>query len=182
MRYVALLRALNVGGRNIVKMDALKALFEAAGLANVKTFIASGNVLFDSSRKPAVLEAQIEKHLQAALGYEVVTFVRSVAEIEQAARHAPFGDEAGAKRYVGFLKAPLSPKGRAYVSGFKGKLDDFAFAGREIHWLCRWSSLESEFQPGRLEKTLGIRATFRNLNTVQKLAALASAAPAAKRR
>jgi len=174
MRYVALLRALNVGGNNIVKMDALKALFEAAGLANVKTFIASGNVLFDSPRKAAPLEAHIEKHLRTALGYEVTTFLRSAAEIAETAGEDPFGDPAGAKLYVGFLKDPLSTKGRSYVMGFKGKLDDFAFAGREIHWLCRAASLESPFQSARLEKVLGIRATFRNLNTVRKLAKLAN--------
>jgi len=182
MRYVALLRALNVGGNRIVKMDALKAFFESAGLANVKTFIASGNVLFDSPRKPLALETHIEKHLHQALGYEVATFVRSAAEIEEAARFAPFADEQGASRYVGFLKEPLSAKARGFVTGSKGKLDDFAFAGRELHWLCRGPFLESEFQPGRLEKTFGVRATLRNINTVRKLAALANAAPAAKGR
>jgi uncharacterized protein (DUF1697 family) len=174
MRYVALLRALNVGGQHVVKMDALKAHFEAAGLANVKTFIASGNVLFDSPRKAAPLEAHIEKHLRAALGYEVVTFLRSAAEIDQTAGHDPFGAEPRGNRYVGFLKDPLSAKGKSYVIGFKGKLDDFAFAGREIHWLCGGGSMESEFEAGRMEKTLGIRATFRNLNTVRKLAKLAN--------
>ena len=76
---------------------------------------------------------------------------------------------------LGFLKGPLSTKGRAYVHGFRGKLDDFVIAGREIHWLCRTSSQDSEFEPGRLEKSLGIRATFRNVTTVKKLAALLEA-------
>ena len=75
-RYVAFLRAVNVGGR-VVKMEALRRIFESAGLTNVETFIASGNVLFDSgSRSEKALRAKIEKSLQNELGYSVVTFLR----------------------------------------------------------------------------------------------------------
>ena len=84
MRYVAFLRAINVGGRHLVKMDALRRLFEELGFTNVETFIASGNVVFESkSRSAASLEKAIEAHLQKSLGYEVKTFIRSESEVAE---------------------------------------------------------------------------------------------------
>ena len=80
MKYAAFLRAINVGG-HVVKMDRLRTLFEAAGFRGAETFIASGNVVFESSRKSAGdLERAIETHLKKALGYPVATFVRSMPE------------------------------------------------------------------------------------------------------
>ncbi|MEP6916296.1 MAG: DUF1697 domain-containing protein, partial [Acidobacteriota bacterium] len=106
-RYVAFLRAINVGG-HVVKMDHLRALFEAMGAANVETLIASGNVIFDTARRnPAALERQIEVGLRQALGYQVTTFLRTLPEVAAVAAHSPFGpSEAEADaRYVGFLKS-----------------------------------------------------------------------------
>jgi uncharacterized protein (DUF1697 family) len=78
-KFVAFLRAINVGG-HLVKMDELRGLFEALGFTNVETFIASGNVIFDSkATNVKSLERKIEKHLEASLGYAVTTFIRSVA-------------------------------------------------------------------------------------------------------
>src|SRR6266545_8120025 len=77
-RYVALLRAINVGGHN-VKMEELRRQFERLGLSNVETFIASGNVLFDAkSSSVSALEHKIEAGLRTALGYEVATMVRKI--------------------------------------------------------------------------------------------------------
>lgn len=81
-RYVALLRAINVGGRT-VKMDALRAVFGDLGFGNVETFIASGNVLFEAPGKPAVLESQIETALNQALGQKAT--MRSITTVEKLA-------------------------------------------------------------------------------------------------
>src|SRR6267143_6677915 len=89
-KYAALLRAINVGGHT-VKMEHLRSLFAAIGFSNVETFIASGNVIFDSPSKDGpALERKIEKHLQATLGYEVKTFVRTVSEMAAVANYKPF--------------------------------------------------------------------------------------------
>ncbi|HEX7528041.1 MAG TPA: DUF1697 domain-containing protein, partial [Thermoanaerobaculia bacterium] len=85
-RLVAFLRALNVGGR-VVKMGALKRDFETMGFTDVETFIASGNVVF-SSKGARGLEAKIANALEQELGYAVATFVRTVAEVADAAVHA----------------------------------------------------------------------------------------------
>src|SRR5213593_4100703 len=92
-KFVAFLRAINVGGHT-VKMDQLRILFEALGFANVETFIASGNVIFETkTTNSKSLERKIEKHLEQSLGYEVTTFVRSVAELAEIARYQPFSED-----------------------------------------------------------------------------------------
>src|SRR5258706_16228553 len=101
-RYVAMLRAINVGGTT-VKMERLRALFEQMGLTEVETFIASGNVIFGAGRsKPAALEARIARELEQSLGYAVGVFVRSLAELAAIAQHQPFAAAASATGlYVG---------------------------------------------------------------------------------
>src|SRR4051794_680361 len=91
-RYIAFLRAINVGGR-VVKMDRLRAAFEVMGFANVSSFIASGNIVFDAADEdPVALERQIEDRLRQTLGYEVATFLRTASELAAIAAHRPFPD------------------------------------------------------------------------------------------
>lgn len=171
-RYVALLRAINVGG-HVVKMERLRALFEEMGFQDVTTFIASGNVLFGAGRSPAAsLERKIEKALGAALGYEVDTFLRTPEELAAVAAHQPFAAIEGASLYVGFVKEPLDAGARDVLHGFRTPTDDFAVLGREVYWHCRTRSTDSEFSGARFEKSLRRKATFRNVTTVRKLAAL----------
>ena len=89
-RYIAFLRAINVGGHT-VKMDVLRQHFEALGFSQVETFIASGNVVFETTAKNTrTLEKKIEQQLRAALGYEVATFIRTTAELAAIAQYQPF--------------------------------------------------------------------------------------------
>ncbi len=173
-RYVALLRAVNVGGR-VVRMERLRQVFEETGLTGVSTHIASGNVLFTAGRgRAAVLETKIEKALEAALGYPVAAFLRTPAELAAVAAQRPFPDEDLGEAhgvYVGFLKEPLSTERHDLVHGFRTPTDEFAVSGREVWWLCRIRSSDSEFSGARLEKALGLSATFRNISTVRALAA-----------
>ena len=91
-RHIAFLRAINVGGHT-VKMDRLRDLFAGMGFANVETFIASGNVIFDAPAPgTAALERKIETGLLTALGYRVDTFIRTPAELAAVAAKRPFGD------------------------------------------------------------------------------------------
>jgi uncharacterized protein (DUF1697 family) len=173
-RYVAFLRAINVGGR-VVKMDQLRSLFEAMRFKQVETFIASGNVLFDARADDgSALEERIEKQLENALGYEVLTFVRSPAEIAAAAACEPFGDPAALPpahgTYVGFLKARPTEEAQQKLLGYRSTLDDLHVREREVYWRSLKSQRESVFSSALLEKTLG-PATMRNVTTVRKLAA-----------
>jgi uncharacterized protein (DUF1697 family) len=173
-KYVALLRAINVGGHT-VKMDHLRSLFAGLGFANVETFIASGNVIFDSKAKDtSALERKIEKHLLGILGYEVRTFVRSVAEVAAAANYKPFSDSEMNTHalYIGFLAEPPDAEATRKLLSFAGEIDDLQVHDREVYWLCRTTRLtDSKFSGALAEKVLNLRATFRNSTTVKKLAA-----------
>lgn len=173
-RYVAFLRAINVGG-HVVKMDRLRTLFEALGCRDVRTFIASGNVVFSSAaRDIPALESKIGTHLAKALGYEVATFVRTEAEVRRIAAFAPFPashtGKDGTRVFVGFFQATLGPAGRKAVGSFRTDADEFHAEGKELYWLCRVPMLESTVSYVRLEKALGQRATFRNTNTIRRIA------------
>ena len=175
IRYIALLRAINVGGHK-VKMDRLRKLFESLGLSNVETFIASGNVIFDSPAEDArTLEKQIESYLRKSLGFEVATFVRSVSELEAIAGYRPFMppefSAEGNSLYIAFLSDPPSGEAQQRLMAFRSEVDDFRVHGREGYWLCRKKMGESAFSGMLLEKTIGMPATMRNATTVKKLAA-----------
>jgi uncharacterized protein (DUF1697 family) len=174
-RYVAFLRAINVGGRT-VKMERLCKLFESMGLSNVETFIASGNVIFETrARSSVALEKTIADRLRTALGYDVGTFIRSVAEVSDIARYQPFPSKdleaKGSTLYVAFLANTISRTAERKLLTFRTTVDEFRLHGSEIYWLCRVRSSESEFSLALLEKELGVQATFRNSTTVRKIAA-----------
>jgi uncharacterized protein (DUF1697 family) len=172
-KYVALLRAINVGGHT-VKMDHLRGLFEAVGVSNVETFIASGNVIFDSrSKDTAALERKIEKHLQETLGYEVKTFVRSVAELAAVANYQPFTEPLQGIHvlYIGFIADRPGDQAQQKLLSLAGESDAFNIHGRELYWLCRTRMSDSKFSGALAEKILGMRATFRNSTTIKKLVA-----------
>jgi uncharacterized protein (DUF1697 family) len=171
--WLAFLRAINVGGHT-VKMDALRALFAQLGYANVRTFIASGNVIFEADAEPTALETQIEAHLEHELGYEVATFIRSPAELAQVARFAaglPGVDPEADSMYVAFLKAPPSDDAWRNVTARQTDSDHFSREGRAFYWHRRGKMSDSPFSNVVLERLLKQPATMRNLTTVSKLAA-----------
>ena len=174
-KYVAFLRAINVGGHT-VKMDHLRGLFETLGFSKVETFIASGNVIFDSTSKSSkALEKRIENCLQENLGYEVATFIRSTSELAAIAQYKPFIDSElnveGNTLYIGFMADRPSETAKANLLSLASKADDFHLDGREVYWLCRTKFGESAISGALLAKTLGLPATLRNATTIKKLAA-----------
>ncbi len=174
-RYVAFLRAINVGGRT-VKMDRLRSLFEELQFSEVETFIASGNVIFTAaSRSPKALEDRIGRFLADRLGYEVPVFLRTRTELARVARLRPFRDAAlgakGAEIFVGFLAAAPGAVARGRVSGLRSERDAFSVRGREVYWLRCVRSMRMLGNMARLEKALGVPVTFRNMTTIAKLAA-----------
>ncbi|HTL98864.1 MAG TPA: DUF1697 domain-containing protein [Holophagaceae bacterium] len=173
-RYIAFLRAVNVGGR-VVTMGALRELFEELGFAEVATFIASGNVIFETpSKAEAALKQKVEAHLKASLGYEVATFLRTDAELAGIAAREPFTAkelETAAARNIGFLEAPLDGEAERALMALQTPDDEFRLHGRELHWLSRVKQSESKLTNARIEKAIGAKITFRGLNTVRKLAA-----------
>jgi len=169
--YVALLRAINITTRS-VKMERLRALFAEMGLANVSTYIASGNVLFDGDGAHAVLEERIEAHLAAALGFEVATFLRTPAEMAAVAAYQPFAREeieAAFGLMVIFLKRPPHDAATARLMTYRNANNDFTVHGREVYWLRRTQESLSSFSAATLERILRAPATLRSVTTVRKL-------------
>ena len=170
-RHVAFLRAINVGGRTVT-MDRLRAAFDGLPVADVATFIASGNVIFSTgARDLAALEAKIERQLEDVLGYEVLTFVRSAAEIAALAAFAPFDGVAdGHKVHVGFLRAAPSREAVARLTALGTDYDTLAVHGRELWWWTKGNMSDSPIPNGAFEKALGVPTTMRNVTTVRRLA------------
>jgi uncharacterized protein (DUF1697 family) len=175
--YVALLRAVNVGGRGLVKKDALASAFARAGGANVRTFIASGNVLFDADpRAVDAIVADARRRLRAVLGAEPVVMVRSARELTALLRSGPFaGIDAPAivKRYIMFLADPPVRRPRLPLSQPKEELDIVHVAGRDC-WVVsrRKPSGMYGFPSLFVEAALGVQSTARSWSTVTKLAEL----------
>jgi uncharacterized protein (DUF1697 family) len=173
-KYVAFLRAINVGG-HIVKMDHLRQLFEALGFSNVETFIASGNVIFDSpSKNRKSLEQKIEGLLEETFGYPVDTFVRSTTELAQIEQYKPFPDPElnadGNTLYILFTRNEPSAESKQKVLILSSDVDYFQVHGREVYWLSRKKISESKISGVQLARALGMSATMRNVNTVRRLA------------
>jgi uncharacterized protein (DUF1697 family) len=173
-RTIAFLRAINVGGHT-VKMVVLRQLFESFGFSEVETFIASGNVVFQTpANPPALLEAEIESGLRSALGYEVTTFTRTDAELAQIAAYQAFPRpelEIAAAFNIAFLAHPLDQQRKQKLAALMTDIDRFVVQEREVYWLCAKKQSESTFSNAVLEKKLGVRSTIRGMNTIQKMAA-----------
>jgi uncharacterized protein (DUF1697 family) len=170
-RFAAFLRAVNVGGR-VVKMDALKKIFETLGFADVESFIASGNLVF-SSKVAKGLDAKIEAALGKALGFEVPIFVRTLEEVAAVAAHDPF-PERDAARFptclVGFLSKELDAAGVERLSRLSTREDLFHVRGREFWWLSAHHQARPAITGRQLEKALGQPTTLRNPNTIRRMA------------
>jgi len=169
-RCVAFLRAVNVGG-HVVKMDALRAAFEALALARVETFIASGNVIFDSgARDLAALERKIEAQLLKCFGFEIHTFVRTLDEVAVVAAHSAF-DAAATTQVVGFLRSVPTPQALRTIADMATDVDRLQVHGRELFWCSDNKQSESVFSNAVFERALNARSTFRGLSTLRKLVA-----------
>ena len=171
-QYVAFLRAVNVGGR-IVKMTELKTIFQKLGFDDVSTFIASGNVIFTAGGAESTLETRIERGLEGALRYVVPTMLRTTAEVASAAGQEAFPATAlqGASLYVGLMKRAASAAAIKAMRGLQTDIDELRVQGREVYWLARRNIAEASITGAAIEKALQTPVTFRNINTLRRLAA-----------
>lgn len=174
-RFIAFLRAINVGHGRTLKMNSLRQQFESLGFSDVTTFTSSGNIVFETRGKNAKrLERKIEKSLQEALGYEVAVFIRSDAELAKIADYQPFPKSkirGAAESNIIFLDDPLDAKLKRKLMALNADTDEFRVHGREIYWLRRIKPNSSNFSTVPLEKTLGKPFTIRGAKTIKKMAA-----------
>lgn len=175
-RHLALLRGINVGGNNIIKMIDLKACFEAMGFTNVVTYIQSGNVLFDSENSDINrLTTMIEQKLSEQFSYASRVVLIPLEKLLRIIQNAPegFGVLPDEYRYdVIFLKSPVSAE--EAVSKIKTKEGvDYVTAGDGVLYFSRLSSQSSQSQMTKMIGTAIYKEmTIRNWNTTTKLSAL----------
>jgi uncharacterized protein (DUF1697 family) len=169
-RYIAFLRAINVGGTTIIKMADLKTMFESFGLENVETYIQTGNVIFDAQEhRASILEERIERQLEEAYGKPIRLFLRTTREVVRMVKDCPFAPQEGETVYVVILEKKPGQKAAEQLLLLSNEADDFAVLGREVFTLRRLRE-KSLFSNNMIEKVLGIAGTTRNLTTIKKLA------------
>jgi uncharacterized protein (DUF1697 family) len=171
--YVALLRGINVGGKNPIKMTELRACFEEQGFRDVSTYIQSGNVVFAAgATQVAELVHKIERMLAAGFDYEASVAVRSRTQMRAVVERAPVGFGADPSKYrsdVIFLKPPLTA--RAAMKGIRTREGvDQAYPGTGVLYYSRLTSRASQSQLSRIVGTPAYQSmTIRNWNTTTKL-------------
>jgi uncharacterized protein (DUF1697 family) len=175
-RFIALLRGINVGGRNKVAMSALRDLFAELGFAGAQSVLQSGNLVFESTRRtPAALELVLEEETPKRLSVAADYMVRGSKEWEQIIARNPFPQEATndpAHLVVMFLKAVPPPASvQALRAAVKGP-EVLHCDGRQLYVVYPVGIGPSKLTGTLIEQKLGVRGTARNWNTVLRLAAL----------
>lgn len=174
-RYVAFLRGINVSGQKLIKMEALKAMFEALPLKNVVTYIQSGNVLFDTKTSDNnKLQDKIEQHLAKELGYEVKTIVRSLEEIQAIIDANPFPnfatDEKRKLHATLMSEVPDAGKTQLLQAALLPE-EEIHLIGQTLYMLTP-SYGNTKLSNNFIEKKLGLTATTRNWATMNKVLGL----------
>ena len=170
-RYVALLRAVNVGGRSL-SMEELRRVVGEAGHDDVTTYIQSGNVLFTADRAvPGQVAADLETRLAALLGAPVAVLLRSAADLAAVVAANPFEGADPKTLHVTFLAGGADPARAAGLRAPPETDDRWALAGREVYVSCPGGYGRTKLNNSFFERGLRVAATTRNWRTVQTLAA-----------
>jgi len=170
-RYVALLRGINVGGRNKVSMADLRGAFEDAGYRSVTTYIQSGNVLFESDRPSGSLESDLETALERRLGIPLVVVVRSHRQLRNVVDKAPkgFGNPETHHSDVLFLKGPMTSRQAMKVVQLADGVDQ-AWPGTGVLYFARLSALRTKSRMSTIVGTPEYKQmTIRSWATTTKL-------------
>jgi uncharacterized protein (DUF1697 family) len=172
--YLALLRGINVGGHNVIKMAELKQLFQSMDLQNVKTYIQSGNVLFESEAESEELSHQIEQEIKNTFGLSVPVIIRTATEMQHIIKNCPYPFDRlleGESIHISFLASTPAQECLDQISNINSDIDEYQIKGREIYLFFRQSIRKSKLAV-QLQK-IGIPATMRNWKTVSKLVSMA---------
>lgn len=178
--FIGLIRGINVGGRNMLKMDALKAICTSLGYTNVQTLLQSGNVVFRSTRKgSARVAAELEKAIHAKAGLDVRVMVRTPEELRKAIAGSPFAEHAErdpSHLLVNFLAdAPTAAAKTALREACSVAPENIHLGENELYAYYENGVIASKLSKVPIERKLGVAATARNWNTVTKLLELAEA-------
>jgi len=178
MKYIAFLRAVNVGGHNKIKMDELKSLFISLGHKNVQTVIQSGNVIFETSENNLkTITNKIEIKLKEFMKKEIKVFVKKSSELEKIVTGNPFGKTKAddkIKTYVFFLYQEPRAKIKIPFKSAAGDVNVFRIIDRQVFIIVKKTPGKASSPNDLIEKTFGVPATARNWNVVCKIVEKAS--------
>jgi uncharacterized protein (DUF1697 family) len=173
MRWVALLRAVNLGARNKVPMAQLRTLLEAAGYEGVRTYIASGNVLLDSPQKRQAVAADLERLIKDSFHVDTTAIVRTPKQLASLVASHPFGSDTS-RSHVVFLAEKPGRKGKERLAAVDPSPDRVLLAGADVYLQYQAGVQGSRLSAAQLERILAVQATHRNWRTVAALAELAT--------
>jgi uncharacterized protein (DUF1697 family) len=174
MKWVAFLRAVNLGGRNKVPMAELRSLLEDAGYDGVRTYIASGNVLVEASAVRKKLARDLERIVEDGFGVTTTAILREPRELAGIVEAHPF--ENVAETHVAFLASRPTKAAAARLDAVDSGADRVVLAGSDLYLRLPQGVQGSRLSAARIESLLGVRATMRNWRTVVALAELAAEA------
>jgi len=175
MRYIALLRGINVGGNTMVKMADLKSSIEKLGFKNVVSYINSGNLAFDVTKSTEEkICTKIEKAIEKEFGKPIKVMVREQSSIKKVLDSNPFHGsyETHKQMHVLFLKDKMPKDDREQLKAASTDQEKFEVIDREIYALLKGGMAESLMGRGLIEKKFKVSTTARNWRTVEKLAEL----------
>lgn len=167
---IGFLRAVNVGKRT-VRMAQLADVCTGLGYADVWTYINSGNVVFDATGSRESIEHAIGAALEELVGFEVTTFVRTVAELRAALQVRPFQIEGPDTYFITFLSKPPPADVVAALEAASNDFDTLVVVGRDVHWRMRGSSMETTVKASTWNRIGKLGTTSRNVNMLTKLVA-----------
>ncbi len=171
MTYVALLRGINVGGNSLIKMADLKHEMEELGCTNVKTVIASGNVIFDSKISEKNITKKLEDGLFDAFEVDMKVVVRTMTEMHQVIKHAPkeWGKGKDIRRYIAFIRPPKKPKDVISEITLKEGIDSVESWDGVVYMTTKLSGITKSGFSKLAGKKIYKEITIRNYTTVKKL-------------
>jgi uncharacterized protein (DUF1697 family) len=175
MRWVVLLRAVNLGARNKVPMPKLRSLLEEVGYGNVRTYIASGNVLLDGPRSGTAVARELERIVAEEFRVDTIAIVRKPAELATVVSEHPFGGDISRSHVVFLAKRPTA-KAAKRLAETDHSPDRGVLAGKNVYVQYGGGVQSARLSPARLERLLGVAGTHRNWRTVSALAELAAQA------
>jgi uncharacterized protein (DUF1697 family) len=174
---ISMLRGVNVGGYNKIKMDALRAHCESLGLRDAQTYVQSGNVIFRTVARDLVLLAKrIERGIERSFGFRPDVIVRTSSELRDVIARNPFATRRGidpSKLLVTFLASDPGPEARDKILRIKADPEELRIDSRELYIYFPNGIARAILSPAVIEKTLKTPGTGRNWNTVRKLLEIA---------
>lgn len=186
--YVALMRGINVGGKNKIKMAELRNVLSSAGMEQVQTYIQSGNILFVSDLSEVQLQQQIEQKIEASFNIASSIILRTAEELKRLKENCPFSEEqvsaaqassTGECLYVSMMREVPSELQLEKLSGLELSHDRYERIGRDIYLLFHDSIRNSKLAT-KVDK-LGVPSTVRNWKTISKLVSMAEEMAAAQK-